>query len=176
MALSLLQTRHNITNVPFHEPNFQGWTSSPSGRGSLDIIWSCLSTLTLVSWSSLCVNVPETSQTCFQRIGRKAWLTFVCLLGPEYILISALGQYTAARETLRAFKKHGWTPWSLRHSFCAEMRFWVGETKDGSRFPLNGKALVFLVEEGHISADDVTEKVLVDVRFINDRNKADTLL
>ena len=58
----------------------------------------------------------------------------------------------------------------------AEMGFWVVETKDGVRFPLNGEALVFLMEEKHISMEDVRDKVLVDVASINDRNKADTLL
>jgi hypothetical protein len=44
-----------------NETNFaevQGWTCQPDGRGSLDIIISCCTTIFLCCWSVLCINVP----------------------------------------------------------------------------------------------------------------------
>ena len=166
----------NSTTIVGPHHRFQGWTTGSNARGSLDIIWSCLSTLALLTWSSLCVNVPRPGTNTLRLLRRKASLTALGLLGPEYIVLLALGQWRAARETLRAFNRHNWTPWSLRHAFCAEMGFWVVETRDGVKWPLNGKELVYLVEEGHISASEMKDKVLVDTSFINDRNKVDTLL
>ena len=164
----------HTSNNTHADTSLVGWTSPPSGRGSLGIIWSCLATLSLVSWSALCVNIPKPKSSLLHPWRRKGFLTFCCLLGPEYTFLVALGQYIAGKETFNAFKKH--PRWSMRHSFCAEMGFWVAETKDGVRFPLNGRAVVFLMEEGHVSAEDMQQKVLVDEQFIKDRNKADTLL
>jgi hypothetical protein len=56
------------------------------------------------------------------------------------------------------------------------MGFWVVESKDVVRWPLNGKELVFLVEDGHINEQMLKQKVLVDASFSNDRNKSDTFL
>jgi hypothetical protein len=49
-----------IDNTTAHaatQYRLDGWTSSPAGRGSLDIVWSCLSNLALLTGSAVCVNV-----------------------------------------------------------------------------------------------------------------------
>src|SRR5271168_2665592 len=43
----------------------QGWTPSASGRGTIDIIWSCALTMFLCSWSVLCLQVPSEKDTRF---------------------------------------------------------------------------------------------------------------
>ena len=54
-----LVTRSNDTNgtVAFAGP-LQGWTSSPNGRGTIDIIEACFITIGLCAWTMLCLNVP----------------------------------------------------------------------------------------------------------------------
>lgn len=150
----------------------QGWTSSPDGRGSMDIILTCLATLGLCSWSTICINIPTPHISYTNNILRKVWLTTICLLGPEFTMVAAMGQWHAARTTLRAFNRHQWKPWSLRHSFCAEMGFWWAETTDHVRWPLNGKALVYLLESGHITPDS-QDQMHISKEDIDDLNKYD---
>lgn len=156
---------------------FEGWTSGPEGRGSLDIIFSCLSALFLCSWSAICVNVPAPGTTYIGRQLHKVQLTVITLLGSEFTLVVAMGQWHAARNTLKEFRRNDWAPWTLRHSFCAEMGFWVAATRDDVpvRFPLNGKALLYLMKAGHISEQERKEKILIEESSINDLNKFDSL-
>ena len=53
----------------------QGWTSSPNGRGTVDIIWQCSSTIFLCCWTVLCLNVP--SSPCHVTLPRRL-ATFPC--------------------------------------------------------------------------------------------------
>jgi hypothetical protein len=150
----------------------QGWTSSPDGRGSMDIIFTSLVTFGLCSWSVICVNIPSPHISYHNNILRKVWMTMICLLGPEFTLVVAMGQWRAARRTQRAFNRNDWKPWSLRHAFCAEMGFWWAETNDGVRWPLNGKALVYLMESGHIDPDS-RQEIYISKEAIDDLNKYD---
>ncbi|KAF2013069.1 hypothetical protein BU24DRAFT_425632 [Aaosphaeria arxii CBS 175.79] len=152
--------------------NAQGWTSSPDGRGSMDIIFSSLATFGLCSWSVICVNIPPPHTSYYMNIFRKVWLTLICLLGPEFTLVAAMGQWHSARRTLRAFNRKGLEPWSLRHAFCAEMGFWWAETRDNVRWPLNGKALVYLMENEHIDPNSRRE-LHISKEAIDDLNKYD---
>lgn len=44
---------------PDHPPNARaGWTSSGNDRGSADILWMCIATLFLCSWTVLHLNIP----------------------------------------------------------------------------------------------------------------------
>ena len=78
----------------------QGWTPQPDGRGTLDIIWSCVLTMSLCSWSILCMNFPAQNETRLQILWRKLALTALGLLCPEIIFEIALGQWLSARRSM----------------------------------------------------------------------------
>jgi hypothetical protein len=164
----------NQTAATAHDQTqFQGWTASPTARGSIDIIWSSLVTLTVCSWSSVCVNIPAQDDSDTKKWRRKAWMTVICLIGPEFLMVLALGQWHAARQSVKAFHDDGFTRWSMKHGFYAEMGGFIAITEDKVRFPLRGKSLHYLVWKGLISNDVVNKVVLLDVEIIDDRNKAD---
>ncbi|OCL02769.1 hypothetical protein AOQ84DRAFT_421734 [Glonium stellatum] len=116
-----------------HPPEHSNFVSSPNIRGTLDILWGCLSIVFLCTWSVLRLNVPIqiTSQTtpqqflakCFM-IWRKFKWTIAALLAPEVILGFALSSFTSARHNLRQmaeFVNEDSVPWTVRHSYCANM-------------------------------------------------------
>ena len=78
----------------------QGWTPQPDGRGTLDIIWSCVITMSLCSWSVLCMNLPAQKETRLHILWRKLALTALGVLCPEIIFELALGQWLSARHSL----------------------------------------------------------------------------
>ena len=161
---------HNDTLVT------RGWTASPSGRGTIDIIWSCGFTIFLCSWSVLCVNISVPRESWWRTCQRKAWLALICLLGPEFLVILAIGQWESARRSRADFRAIKYPQWSMKHAFFADMGGYLLKTKDHKPYPLNAKQLHYLITEGYISEDMVKKHVMLEKEVIDDKNKTDTLV
>ena len=149
---------------------FQGWTPQPNGRGTIDIIWSCVFTIFLCSWSVLCLNVPAENDPYWKINWRKCMLTGLGILGPEFILQLALGQWISARRSKQQFHASGFTSWAMNHAFFADMGGFVLQPPDWVPFPVNAKQLHYLVDKGYIPYPPTTKAE------IKDRNKIDALL
>ena len=52
-------------------PAGASFVGSPNIRGTLDIVWSCLLTILLSSWSILCLNIPADGEGFWHRFRRK---------------------------------------------------------------------------------------------------------
>jgi hypothetical protein len=148
----------------------QGWTPSPNGRGSIDIIWSCLVTIFLCSWSVLCLQIPSTEDTRFHILWRRLWLTFLCALGPEFILQLALGQWSSARQSVRDFRASDYPGWTMKHAFYADSGGFFLHTPDFKPIPIDAKQLLYLVNHKYIEYPEFKEKE------IDDKNKMDVLI
>ncbi|KAI1778242.1 hypothetical protein F4818DRAFT_290998 [Hypoxylon cercidicola] len=150
----------------------QGWTSSPDGRGTIDIIWSCLLTVFLCAWTSICVNVPPLGATPLGNFWRKLLVFFETLAGPEFIFHTAIGEYVVARQSVRDFRDAGFHGWTIRHGFFANMGGFVLDARpDFVPFPLNVHQLHYLVRNGYVDY----EKILIKEEEVEDKNKFDTL-
>lgn len=159
------QANHNETVQPKH-----GWTPSPDGRGTWDIIYGCGLTMFLCSWSILCLNVPWPKETRLKVMLRKLGLTVVGFPGPEFIFLSALGQWYSARCSIADFHASGYTQWTMSHAFFADMGGFVLRTGDDCSFPVDAKQVHYLVIKDHIEFPEL------DKRIIADKNKVDGLL
>lgn len=159
----------NITSNP---PILQGWTPSPNGRGSIDVLWACVFTLSLCSWSVLCLNVPAVCDGWWRITRRKLYWTFLGILGPEFILQTALGQWTSACDSVWQFRLLDHSEWCMTHAFFADMGGFILHTKDWIPFPLNARQVHYLVAEGYIpySAVAISKQVIVD------KNKNDAIV
>jgi len=167
----------------------QGWTSSPNGRGTLDIIYSCGITMFLCSWSVLCLNVPEPDEDedddrfhdRFRLFRRRLWITALAFLGPEFLFQIALGQYLSARNSVKLFRdtrKKDWPVWTITHAFYADMGGFTLRTKpfpgypEGwKEFPVDAKQIHYLLTRGHIN-----EFPKISEKYIQDKNKVDDVL
>ncbi|RYP40329.1 hypothetical protein DL767_001786 [Monosporascus sp. MG133] len=113
--------------------NIHGYVSSPETRGTLDIVWACVATLLLCTWTVLHLNVPievsskGTAQIfCYQvyLVARKLQWMLITLIAPEVILGMALMDLFSARCTTREmleYAREDGVPWTLTHSFLANM-------------------------------------------------------
>ncbi|KAM0801263.1 hypothetical protein BDR22DRAFT_804948 [Usnea florida] len=150
----------------------QGWTPQPNGRGTIDIIWSCMLTMTLCSWSILCMNMPGPKETRLQILWRKFSLTALGVLCPELIFELALGQWLSARQSVRDFNPSdsGNKRWTMKDAYFADMGGFILHTRDQLPFPLDSKQLHYLVSKQRLSLP------VLDHRVIQDKNKVDGLL
>jgi hypothetical protein len=82
-----------------------GWQNSPNQRGTLTILWSCLSTIIACTWTILHLNVPGTSETNGYKILRKAKWMLVTILFPEFLFSKAVCELQMAIDDLNAMAK-----------------------------------------------------------------------
>ena len=148
----------------------RGWVSQPNGRGTFDILWSCVATVFLCSWSVLCVNIPEKKDGRWTVASRKLGMAILGNIGPEFILQIALGQLISARQSVRDFHESGYFTWTVTHGFFADMGGFILHTPDFVQFPLNAKQLHYMVTRGYLDLPRITKEE------IDDKNKLDVIL
>jgi hypothetical protein len=117
-------------SIPAH---IDGFLSSPDIRSTMDIVWTCVATLLLCTWSILHLNVPieVRSNSASQNIcrnmyltARKLWWMFITLMAPEIILGKALSDLVSARRTsaeMAQYVREDGVAWTLTHTFLANM-------------------------------------------------------
>lgn len=86
-----------------------GLTSNANYRGTLDIVWSCVLTLTACIYTALHLNIPSNTW-------RKVKWAAIALVSPELVLYSALVQFQEARSLVKKLNKQrfGWLPQPLK--------------------------------------------------------------
>ncbi len=89
-------TRDSNGAVPAHN----AYVKEPVTRGTIGLLWSCLTTLGLCAWSAVHLNVPQSASVLKTSANRLAWMSMAAVL-PEYVLWQALRQWTAARDLLK---------------------------------------------------------------------------
>ncbi|KAJ8057983.1 hypothetical protein OCU04_013156 [Sclerotinia nivalis] len=159
------QASNNSLTIPT-----QGWTSSPSGRGSIEILWSCLITICLCSWSVLCLQVPGQNDSRLTLFWRRLWLTALCGLGPEFNFQIALGQLISARKSVRDFHLCDYPDWTIKHAFYADSGGFLLHTPDFKTIPIDAKQLLYLINRKYV------EYPKISLEEIENKNKAEDLL
>ncbi|KAI5460826.1 hypothetical protein BGZ63DRAFT_414924 [Mariannaea sp. PMI_226] len=149
---------------------FVGWTSSPDGRGTYDIILTCAVTTFLCCWTSVYPNIPGPNDGFWLALRDKLGLALLGLLGPDFIITLALGQKSSARRSVKKFHSAGYLSWTMTHAFFADMGGFVLHASDfESPIPLDAEQVFYLVQNGHINFPSTTK------RDIDDRDKSDGL-
>jgi hypothetical protein len=111
-----LQSHESMSNTTV-EIVAQGWVNSPSGRGTIDIIYSCLTTIFLCIWSVLCVNISPLEENPVLQILYKCKIALLCIIGPDFLLYLAMGQWESACRSCQEFRNGGYAEWTMRHAF-----------------------------------------------------------
>jgi len=93
---------------------YVGFQSGGGNHGTLDVIWSCLSTIFICVYTSIHENLQRdlsTRRTIFQRLLHRLALTSVGLLAPEVFLGAAIKEWLNAieitAEMREAYSGHG---------------------------------------------------------------------
>lgn len=158
----------DITNATTTTVLIYGWVHKPSDRGTIEIIWSCISTIFLCCWTALCLNIPGEDEKFTHLVIRKARWMVLTIFCPEILLTFPLGQWASARRSVQDFAQSGHPQWKSCHAFFADMGGVVLQSPDYPPFPVNAKQLHWLVTEQYIAYPNI------DKNLIGDKNKADT--
>lgn len=146
-----------------------GWTMSPDGRGTMDILWTCIFTTFLCTFTILCLNLPAKNESSLRIQGRKILWMAIAIAGPEFLLTAAAGQLAAARDSVKAFHALGHTSWTYRHGFYANMGGFELQPLNGAPFSINSKHILWLMSRGYIQFPTISDEELLD------KSKKDTV-
>ena len=75
-----------------------GWVEGPDGRGTGDILYSCIFTISLCVLTALHLNVPPIGSSFTHRAKRKAGWVIVGIFAPEAVVYAALVQLITVKR------------------------------------------------------------------------------
>lgn len=112
--------------MPANDELVHGWVSTNCGRGTSDILWSCLATILLCVWTVIHLPVPRyrgnSPLSKRQRIVRSGIGTaLVGVIAPEFLAISALKDLVDAWQGKKSMKRLTQIDWTLTHQFFLDM-------------------------------------------------------
>lgn len=139
----------------------RGWVPKPDGRGTWSILWSCLVTIFICTWSALHLNVPKPRHSWSFLIVRKVMWSLAAATAPEYILWTSANDYFRARKTLRYLtlkqKQQDWTMTHILFAFAGG--FWV-RTPNGQESKCHPKQLRDLIINNSIGGPPILQDEL----------------
>jgi hypothetical protein len=138
------------------------WVDQPFYRGTFDILWTSLVSIGISTYTMLCLNVPAPTDSWFQLIGRRLLWMSLGIMGPEFPLTYAAGQWSRAKHSVAAFRASGYEDWHMRHAFFADMGGFILHAQDGEPFPLNATQLHWLVVNKFVDYPTISRKEVWD--------------
>jgi hypothetical protein len=93
----------------------------------------------------------------------------LAIAGPEFVLAGACGQLGTAQESVKAFHDLGYTQWTIRHGFFADMGGFLLIPRGSEPFPVTSKHLHWLVSRGYLPFPNTS------LKEIWDKSKQDTV-
>ena len=144
-----------------------GWVPQPNQRGTMDIIWSCVSTLFICVWAILHLNVPAAQDNEVRIFFRRFRWMLLMIFAPELVMLYAAGQWTSARRSITDMASLGYRGWTLTHGFYADSGGFLLYSDDCVAFPVTAKQLHYLVQHEHVPMPTLSR------REIWDKSKAD---
>jgi hypothetical protein len=146
-----------------------GWISAPNTRGTIQILYSSLSTIYLCTWTSLCLNIPRYGTSGWRfRLYKLRWHLFTIFF-PEVVVATAAEQWLSARQSVRAFAALGDPEWTMRHGFFADMGGIKVAPPDSVPFPVDSQQLAYLVKHKYLPMPQI------NIEHIRVANRADGL-
>lgn len=139
----------------------RGWVEQPNYRGTFDILWTSQVTIGISTYTMLCLNVPAPTDTYPRLVGRRILWMLLGIIGPEFVLVYAAGQWSRAKWSVIAFKEYH-PDWHMRHAFFADMGGFMLHTHDGQSFPVNTTQLRWLVRHEYIEYPTLSKKEVWD--------------
>lgn len=150
------------------------WVSSPSVRGTADILWSCISTLAACVYTALHLNVPSNTGT-WPVLRLKILWVLVALLAPEIVVYMAISQLSAAWELRKGLRELFYNV-DVDLAYCFFVVMGGVEVKnpqpsaarqDQSFLPVSPDTMLWVAREGH--------EIPIDPKRISDKSKANTI-
>lgn len=95
----------NAQNTTVNTTELLGWETGPDTRGTLNLVWTCATTIFACTWAVLHLNVPGIIEKRGQRLTCKIKWMMINVLFPEFILSKAICDLRLALTELLDFHK-----------------------------------------------------------------------
>ena len=139
-----------------------GWVGEPSGRGTWSLLWSCLATIFLCTWSVLHLDVPKKHGTFYLLSRKTRWMLYTAL-APEMTLAIALEQFFIARFLLKTLLRDSTYAWTLTHTrFAFSDGFITHTLQTHQEQPCKPYVLWNLAENNRIAGSLISKEELSD--------------
>lgn len=126
----------SLDRLPRIPARKEGWVAQPNQRGTIDIIWNCLTTLAICCWVMIHLNVPAKTDNLWSLTLRKARWLMLALLAPELVMLFACGQWASARRSVVDMHRSCYEDWTMTHAFYADSGGFMLQTADCLSFPI----------------------------------------
>ncbi|KAL8742628.1 MAG: hypothetical protein Q9190_004922 [Brigantiaea leucoxantha] len=153
---------------PVKTQGLVGWIPESSGRGTLSLIVSCLTTVFLCTWVILHARVCKS--TLLHRLHKLA-LFLKTIIAPEFIAVEALQEWCQAQRMVKDCARSTAGNLKLVHAFYVGMLALRYRTPQGERV-IWPNQYTWLLEQGLINWDDQALWGLSEEN-ISDKSNAD---
>ena len=136
-----------------------GWVPEPHGRGTYSILWSCLATIFLCTWSALHLDIPNRHGRWFLLFRKVRWM-FIALIMPEFIAARSAIAFLMARNLLKYLAEHEYSGWTMTYAqFAFAGGFCIDSPQEGKSH-CSIKELYELIKNGEIDGLPISEEEL----------------
>lgn len=148
-----------------------GWHPESHERGTWSILWGCLATIFICTWSVLHLEVPPRSASDLRRLTLKIEGALVAIIAPEYILTEAINDTLTSIILKKKLNRRvneqerGETDeaWSLTHvRFMLVHGFAKTTDEDDVWNPLDPEDLSNIHQERRISKEELKSRSMTD--------------
>ena len=137
--------------MPTNDDLVHGWVSTDCGRGTSDILWSCLATTFICVWTTIHLPVPlflgQRPLSLRQKLIRSGIGTaLISFIAPEFLAITAVSAFLISRKGREKMKRFTQTDWSLTHQYFLEMGGICLRSPNGMHFQIVGEEAIQVME------------------------------
>ncbi|TKA76979.1 hypothetical protein B0A49_03461, partial [Cryomyces minteri] len=120
---NMLSPRNTIANgsLPLDNSVHVGFVQDANFRSTFDLVWSCLVTMALCTWTVQRPSVPSPSDSDSKVLLRKAAWAALTIAAPDALTLIAAEEFFGAREQVKRFHEHGYAWWTMSHAFFGYM-------------------------------------------------------
>ena len=159
LPLRYTQVTFDIFDMAANEDLVHGWVSTNCGRGTSDILWSCLATILLCVWTVLHLPIPccsrfedgelvpgEPSRSLRNWvIGSGITPALISVVAPKFLTLMAIAECIKAWQSQKQMTQMNWT---LTHTFFLHMGGFCLETPSGLRLQLDEREVINAISAG----------------------------
>lgn len=144
-----------------------GFVAEPNyGRGTITILWSCLTTIFLSTWTSLHLDYEKNYRA------NRLFYSLGCLLLPEVFVVGMIEDVWSARQLRAAMHatSSNWRCWSWKQSFLIRKECILLDNEDGTHEAqlLEGNQLLEYLHSGQLLFEDIPTDKQIDQRSKSD--------
>ena len=112
--------------MPTNDDLVRGWVATDCGRGTSDILWSCLATIFLCVWTAIHLSVPyycgQQSLSRRQKLVRSGiGPALITVIAPEFMMFTAASEFVMCWRRKEEIKSLTQIDWTLTHQFFVDM-------------------------------------------------------